>query len=239
MSDKASNAPTPFDFWYAVNNTRIVLKPKRHLETFGNTLLNYVLVSEMMDSVNQIRIREGRMQAAQPQIIAPQSYSKMMLEGFGEEAEQYANWLREHEQHIHILRYGYTLRQESLRETVVTDSLEAVLARVKTDYAKRQDPFRAVVQGVDTPWDVCLVKLFWQVIQESVVPNVREMAQRNLLERRDGIPLGVREAIEADFSEAQQDPAKVQPLGRKLQDQGLFEYYQDRFFALVRSHRGG
>ena len=28
-----------FDFWYAVNNTEIVLMPSRHPETFGNTIL--------------------------------------------------------------------------------------------------------------------------------------------------------------------------------------------------------
>lgn len=229
---------SPFDFWYAVNNTKIVLKPRRHLETFGNTLLHYVLVSETMDTVDQVRIREGRMQAAQPQIIAPQTYSKMILEGFGEEAEQYANWLREHEQQIHILRYGYTLRQEAFHESIVTDSLKAVTDRVTKEVGQRQDPFCAVVQGVDTPWDVCLIKLFWQVIQESVVPNYRELAQRNLLEMQDGIPRGVREAIETEFAAAQQDGSKVRSLGRKLQQQGLFEHYQDRFFALVKSHRG-
>lgn len=232
-----SKQPTPFDFWYAVNNTRIVLKPRRHLETFGNTLLNYVLISETMDSVNQIRIREGRMQAAQPRIITPQAYSKTILEGFGEEAEQYVNWLREHEEHIHILRYGYTLRQESLSEHTVTDNLDSVIARIKSEVGSRRDPFSAVIKGVDTPWDVCLVKLFWQVIQESVAPNFREMAKQNLFEMRDGIPRGVRDSIESAFAEAQRDPSKVKQLGRRLQHEGLFEHYQDRFFSLVKFHK--
>ena len=35
----------PFDFWFAVNNTEIRLLPKRHLETFGSTVLNYHLVA--------------------------------------------------------------------------------------------------------------------------------------------------------------------------------------------------
>ena len=36
-----SKRPTQFDFWFAVNNTEIVMPPKRHLETFGNTIINY------------------------------------------------------------------------------------------------------------------------------------------------------------------------------------------------------
>ena len=229
--------PTPFDFWYAVNNTRIVLKPRRHLETFGNTLLNYVLISEMMDSVNQVRIREGRMQASQPQIIAPRSYTNTILEGFGEEAEQYVNWLREHEDQVHILRYGYTLKQESIQEHIVTDSIEAVTDRIKREVGNRKDPFSAVVKGVDVPWDVCLVKLFWQVIQESAGPNYQELARRNLFDMHDGIPQGVRDQIDMAFAEAERDASKIKPLGRRLQQDGLFDYYQDRFFALVNAHR--
>jgi hypothetical protein len=49
--------PTQFDFWYAVNNTEVVLAPRRHLETFGNTLINYHMVSELMDNVGQVRVR--------------------------------------------------------------------------------------------------------------------------------------------------------------------------------------
>ena len=81
--------PTQFDFWYAVNNTEVVLAPRRHLETFGNTLINYHMVSELMDNVGQVRVREGRMQALRPQIVTPSAYSSMILEGFGEQAEKY------------------------------------------------------------------------------------------------------------------------------------------------------
>ncbi|NLL82882.1 MAG: hypothetical protein GX230_01405 [Lentisphaerae bacterium] len=145
-----SKKPTSFDFWYAVNNTEIVLAPKRHLETFGNTMINYTLVSELMDSVGKVRVREGRMQAMRPQIIAPSSYSNMLLEGFGEEAERYLEWLRENEDQVRILRYGYTLKQEAFSEQVVTDSFEGVLERVKEEIAGKKDPFSAVVKGVDT-----------------------------------------------------------------------------------------
>ena len=38
-----------FDFWYAVNNTEIVRQPSGQLETFGTTVLNYFLLTEIMD----------------------------------------------------------------------------------------------------------------------------------------------------------------------------------------------
>ncbi len=38
------------NFWYAVNNTEVVLMPKSYLETFGTTNLRYHMVSELMDT---------------------------------------------------------------------------------------------------------------------------------------------------------------------------------------------
>jgi len=229
-----SKKPTPSDFWYAVNNTEIVVAPKRHLETFGNTLINYTLVSELMDSVGKVRVREGRMQAMRPQIITPTAYSNMLLEGFGEEAERYLEWLREHEDQVRILRYGYTLKQEAFSEQVLTDTVESVVGRVKEALVGKKDPFSAVVKGVDSPWDVCLVRLFWKTVQDSAQSNIRELSERHLFEMRDGIAASVREEVDQAFAAAERDASLIKPLGRLLQEKGVFEHYQDRFFSLVK-----
>ena len=227
-------AHTRYDFHYAVQNTEIILAPKRHIETFGNTIVNYAHVAELMDSVGQVRIREGRLQAMRPQIITPSAYANLNMEGFGEEAERYLSWLREHEDDIRILQYGYSLKQEAFSEEVVTDSLENVLGRVKKAVEEKDDPFSAVVKGVDSPWDVCLVRLFWVITRSSVADNVREMNEHHLFEREEGIPRGVREEIEKGFAAAERDRSLVKPLGALLQKHGVFDHYQDRFFALLR-----
>lgn len=226
-----------FDFWYAVHNTEVVVVPKRHLETFGNTLLHYHLVSEMMDSVGKVRVRTGRMQALRPQIITPQAYSEMILEGFGEEAKKYAEWLREHEENVHILRYGYTLRQEAFSEETITDSFDAVLERVSADVKAGEDAFAAVIKGVDDPWDVCLVKLFWTMVQQSAHANIMEMAKHRMFEMQDGLPYPVRKEIEEAFVAAANDSSLISPLGKLLQKHDVFEHYEERFFALVRGRR--
>ena len=229
-----SKQPTHFDFWYAVNNTTVVLAPRRHLETFGNTLINYHMVSELMDHVGQVRVREGRMQALRPQIVMPSAYSSMILEGFGEQAEKYLEWLREHEDQVRILQYGYTLRQESFSEHLVSENVDTVVERVKQEVAGRNDPFCAVIKGVDDPWDVCLVRLFWQVIQNSAQANFREMAAKRMFEIQDGLPQGLRNEIEAAFDAAGRNTSLIKPLGRLLQQHNVFDQYQDRFFALVK-----
>ncbi len=223
-----------FDFWYAVNNTEIVVMPTRHLETFGTTVLHYHLVSELMDAVGQVRIREGRMLASQPQIITPQAYSKTLLEGFGEEATRYVDWLKSHEKDIRILQYGYRLRQESFTEEIVTDDKKTVLERVQNLVRKKGDPLSAVVAGVDDPWDVCLIKLFWEVVQGSAHTNVQQLTQRHMFEESGGVPKGIRAEIERAFLEASRNPTLATALGKRLQEYGLFEEYQDRFFALIK-----
>jgi hypothetical protein len=229
-----SKNPTDFDFWYAVNNTEILVPPRRHLETFGNTIINYHLVCGVMDDTGKVRVREGRMQALRPQIITPSTYANTMLEGFGEQAQRYLDWLKEHEDSIRVLRYGYTLKKEAFNEALITDTIESVLERVVSDVGARNDPFAAVIRGVDEPWDVCLVKLFWRVIESSAVSNIRELQERHMFEIKDGIPRGVREEIEKAFGAAQRDASLIKPLGKFLQDNGVFEQYQDRFFELVK-----
>jgi hypothetical protein len=150
-----------------------------------------------------------------------------------EEAQKYVEWLEEHDKDVHILRYGYTLKQEAFSEQVLTDTADAVLERVKTDVASKKDPFSAVVKGVDDPWDVCLVRLFWTVIQNSAQANIRELHEHRMFEMQDGIPAGLREEIEKGFLAASKDASLIKSLGKLLQDHGLFDRYQDRFFSLV------
>lgn len=227
----------PFDFWYAVNNTEIIQSPSQHLETFGNTTLNYHHVSELMDSVDRVRIRKGRMQANQPQIITPEAYSKTLLEGFGEEAGKYIDWLKENNQNVRILQYGYKLKQESFSEHTVTDKIESVVHRVKNDKTVTNDPLSAIIIGVDKPWDVCLVKLFWQVIQTSAGPNIQELAHQGLFSKKDGIPLGIYKEIEDAFLAASKNSNLINDLAITLQRHNLFKHYEDRFFALVKASK--
>lgn len=229
-----ANAASQFDFRYAVDNTVVLLKPSRHIETFGNTIINYTHVAELMDATGQVRVREGRMVASRPQIITPAAYSTIALEGFGEEAEKYMSWLKEHEDSIRILQYGYSLKQEAFSEEVVTASIDTVTDRVVREVKAKNDPFSAVVKGVDKPWDVCLVRLFWTITQSSVKDNIRELDERNLFEMKDGLPRAVRDEIEKAFAAAARDSSLVKPLGALLQKHGVFELFQDRFFALVK-----
>ena len=163
-----------YDFLYAAEATRVLHAPTRALETFGTTSVNYHLLAELEDHPGKIRIREGRLQANKPEIITPERYVKDEFEGFGEMAKLYYDFLKQHEDEMKILKYGYRLKQEAFSEQIVTDSMESVAERVIRGVKEGNRPFAAVIQGVDDPWDVCLMQFFWLHTKASVAHNMED-----------------------------------------------------------------
>ncbi len=223
-----------FDFWYAAAHTEIVMPPSRRLETFGSTLINYHLLAELPDDPRAVRIREGRLEAHKPSIIMPSHLAEADMEGFGPEARKYLEYLRGHEDSVRILQYGYSLKQEAYSELVVHDGMDAALDRVVSGVKEKGNGLDAVLKGVDDPWDVCLVKLFWLEVNASAPVNVREFEAARIGAMREGVAPDVHAEVEKAFERAARDPSLVRALGGYLRDKGVFEQYQDRFFALLR-----
>ncbi len=227
----------PHDFWYAVNSTEIVLMPNNPLETFGVTNLRYHMVSELMDTVNQVRIREGTIKSHRPQIITPAYYESEMAEGFGEQAQKYMDWLRRHARDLRILQYGFKVQKTELNEHVVSGSPGEIIEQIKKQITDKDDKLAGIIHGVDQPWDVCLIKFMIDVIRQSAPVNFKELSQHNLLDDANGIPLAVRKEIERLFLLASRDAGRIKPLGVFLKRHGVFEEYEDRFFALLQSSK--
>ena len=169
-----------FDRWYAAKSARFLVEPKRRLETFGNTLVNYHLVSELEDRPGKIRVREGRLEAHRPLVITP-DFSGIETEGLSDEAKAYAEFLRQHESDLRILRYGFRLKADNYTEYVVRDRLSAVTERVRAEGAQAGDELAAVIQGVDEPWDVALVELWMREVRRSADGNIRELQEQGKL----------------------------------------------------------
>ena len=169
-----------FDRWYAAKSARFVLEPSHRLETFGNTLVNYHLVSELDDHPGKIRVREGRLEAHQPLVITP-NFQEVEFEGFGDEAREYFEFLKRQEEHLRILQYGYHLKSDNFSEQIVTDRLSIVVERVKQSVLATNDQFAAVIQCVDEPWDVALVELWLREIKRSARGNIDELQAKGKL----------------------------------------------------------
>jgi len=172
---------TEDDFQYAIENTRVILAPERQIASFGSTSFHFYLISELMDQVNEIRVRDGKIHAERPQILTPEYYCRLLLEGFGEKAQRYVDQLRDHVRDVAVLRYGFQFRKTEVTENTVRDTMEAVIARTKSKVEHSEEPLSAVIQGVDDAWEVCLLKFTIDLIQRSTGENLGDFRRRGLL----------------------------------------------------------
>jgi hypothetical protein len=169
------------DIEYAIENTQVILAPERQIATFGNTSFEFHLISELMDRVDQVRIRTGRIEAERPKILSPEYFCRMMLEGFGDKAQEYVDRLREQARQIAVLRYGFQFRKSGVTEETVNASLQSVIDRTRRAVENAGDTNGAIIQGVDEAWEVCLLKFTIEMIERSAGENIGDFKRRGLI----------------------------------------------------------
>src|SRR6267143_4491506 len=166
------------DFQYAIENTQVILAPERKIATFGSTSFHFYLISELMDRVNEVRVRDGNIHADRPQILTPEHFSRLLLEGFGKKAERYVEQLREHARNTAVLRYGFQFRKTDLSEQTLGGSIDAVINRTKRKVETANEPLSAVIHGVDDAWEVCLLKFTIDLVERSSGGNLGDFRKR-------------------------------------------------------------
>jgi len=225
---------------YAARHTEILRHPRQHLATFGVTNVYYYLVteptySELEDSANETVIREGRVIAERPKIVTP--YYLTNLEGFSYDARQYFDMLlRMHGPNTPGLFYTYKNEPKGLN--IVSDNWPVVVDRLNAEIDKKGDPLASIIKGQDDLWDVSLLKFIYEITNRSIPSNIAQLGSRGLLGMsHGGIPVGARQKIEEMFQQVALGEIKAYELERELNRWGVFEEYQDRFFALVRGRK--
>lgn len=168
-------------FQFAIENTRVVHAPEQRIQTFGSTSFRFFLVTELMDSANQVRVRDGRLHAERPSIITPEYLERNLLEGFGSKAHEFLGWLQEHTRELAILKYGFQFKKTDISEEVIHCPIEDVVGRLKEEVTRRGDPMSTIIQGVDEGWEVCLLKFTADMIQQSAPENLGDWKRRGLL----------------------------------------------------------
>ncbi len=168
------------DFYYAMENTRVVMPPAQAIETYGETNFRFYLVTEPMDEIGRVRLRKGIIHAERPRILAPQYITRLLLEGFGEMARDFAGWM-EGQKDLHVLRYGFTLKKTDLSEQLFREPKEDILERLEGELQREGSSLNVLIEGIDDAWEVCLMKFIMDVIQRSAGDNVAEWKRRGLL----------------------------------------------------------
>jgi len=169
------------DFHYAMENTHVVVQPESIIETFGSTRFQFLLVSELMDEVNAVKIRGGNLEAERPRIVSPHHLHKLALDGFGDSAREFADWIEQNAQHFKVLRYGFQFKKTDLRSEVIHDPLDDVIGRLKDEISASGQSNSALISGVEDAWEVCLLKFTMELISRSAGENLDEWKRRGLI----------------------------------------------------------
>jgi hypothetical protein len=172
---------TEFDIQYALEQTRVLHEPDRRIDTFGNTQFEFQLVSELMDEAGTVRVREGRIEAHKPLILRPENTSGFDFDGFSDEARQFGAWLKENAHRLAVLRYGFEFKKSDLSEQLVHEPLDEVCGKLVDQTRASGNPMRAVIQGVDDTWEICLLKFTVEMIEKSQGINLFDFKRRGLL----------------------------------------------------------
>ncbi len=222
---------------YAVEQTKVLLYPRQKLETFSSTTIRYYVLSELLDSVNQVRLRQGLVTAERPKIITPTYLRNVALEGFTEDARDFLNWLNQYADGYRFMEYGYHIQQASLSQQVLSGDIRTVAGNIERKVQDAQDSLAGIVIGVDNLWEISLIKFITDVTRGSIQKQVRDLSEHRLFDLESGVPRYVRQEIEAAIQQAEENPSTLRELGSLLQRHGLFEEYQDRFFEVIRRSR--
>jgi len=164
-----------------MEQTNVLHEPDRRIDTFGSTAFDFYLVSELMDSVGEVRIREGRIEAQRPQILRPDGYDDVFFEGFGEQAEAFREWFRNEGGDLAFLKYGFNFSKTTLSEHIAHESVEAVCDRITEQLRQSGNPMSALILGVDEAWEICLLKFTFEMVQKSHGINTFDFKRRGLL----------------------------------------------------------
>lgn len=170
---------------YALETTRVLHEPDHRIDTFGETRFEFQLLSELMDSTNEVRIRSGEMEAQRPRILRPESYRDIELHGFDPSArarfDKLIEKLRDDGRDLAFLQYGFQFRRGEVHEEIIHDSIESVRERVLADIRRTGNPARAVIQGVDDAWEISLLKFSFEMILRSHEINTFDFRRRGLI----------------------------------------------------------
>ena len=172
---------SPDSIQYAMETARLLHEPDRRIDTFGATRFKFTMLSEPMDGVGQVRIREGEMEAQKPQIIRPDGMQGVELDGFQEKAGEFIDWLKENNLEPVFFQYGFVFKRTHYSEELLHENIDEVRDRILSEVKANGDPMLAVMEGVDDAWEICLLKFAIDMIGKSSDINAFDFKRKGLL----------------------------------------------------------
>jgi hypothetical protein len=214
---------------YALEHTELVRAPQQKLSTFGSSVIDYYVVTELVGNLSVVR--DGKVIAERPKIVTP-AYL-VNVEGFSEQARRYIDMMARERPYESGIFYRY--KNEPKGMNVVSEPIKQVLSKLSSQIEEERNPLSTIIKGVEELWDVSLLMFIYELTSKSARTNMAEFNRRGFLDvDSSGVPQGAREYIEELFEQASRNLSHAPELVVELNRWGLFQEYQDRFFALFR-----
>jgi len=169
------------DIHYALEMTEVILEPDRRIDTFSTTAFEFFLITELMDEVNQVKVRRGRIEANEPRILTPQAIREFEFEGFGEQADDFGRWLSENCGDAPFLKYGFNFKATDVTESLIHESIAIVQDRVMEEVRSAGNPLHCIIKGIEDAWEICLLKFSVEMIQKSHGINIFDFKRRGMI----------------------------------------------------------
>jgi len=212
---------------YAIEHTKVIRFPRQSLATFGNTIIYYYVVTELTENVNVVR--EGNVIAQRPRIVTP--YYLTRLEGFSEQAYKYFQAMSAKFPDEPGIFYRY--KNEPKEMNIVSETIAKLINKLNERIEEENNPLSTIIKGIEELWDVSLMIFIYELTRKSIYDNVIDFQRRGSLDiDSTGVPKDARNFIEELFELASKDVSRAPELVTELNRWGVFEEYQDRFFAL-------
>lgn len=164
-----------------METTRVIHEPDRRIETFGATRFEFEILSEPMDSVGKVCIRRGEVEAQKPQLIKPDGFSEIELEGFDPKVLRVIEHFKEQGIDLSFLQYGFQFKRSEISKEFVYDRLESVSDKALEAVRVSGNPSLAIIQSVDDAWEVGVMKFTLDMIMKSQDINRFDLKRRGLM----------------------------------------------------------
>ncbi|MEJ6724473.1 MAG: hypothetical protein QNK80_07090 [Akkermansiaceae bacterium] len=171
----------PDDFQYAMEASKVLHEPARRIDTFGSTRFEFEVLSEPMDSVGSVRVRRGEVQAQKPQLIKPEGFSDIELEGFNPQMLEVIEHLKQNGVDLSFLRYGFQFKRSEVAEEIVHDHMESVKKKALENVRRTGNPSLVVIEAIDDSWEVGVMKFTIDMIMKSSEINRFDFKRRGLM----------------------------------------------------------
>jgi hypothetical protein len=224
------------DIQYAITNSCVLRQPQQKIATFGVTNIKYFIITDpiinnlVQNQQDDLILRKGHVIAERPQIITPY-YLKSLFDGF-DHGDEYTEFIQENYSANNAgLLYKY--KNEFHNMSVVSGPLDLLVERLEQEIEKEGDSLTTIIKGVNTYWDISLMKFIFDLTTSSLANNIIDLNRRGLLNvDNSGLPGDAKIKIENLFREVKAGRVAPNILKKELDLWGVFKEYENRFLDL-------